>query len=496
MRKSAFWIVFALMVISMSGLLLLQWLYFDRITQNNIKQFDGAVNRSLYRIAYQLEKEEIETYIDQIFYASNENFESAFTLFDDNDILAYNVPDIALSTTQTDVTLNQSADLSLSRANNVQSDRYWQYISHIKEVVNNTIVDMLSDAPKKNISERVDLEDLGGFIQTELTNNDINLPFTYSITDNRNIEIFRSDKKIDYKQHHYTQQLFPNELEGNIYFLNVWFPDREQYNMVYSFRILLPLLVLSLVLLITFVGITYFIFFHKRLTEVKTDFVNNMTHELKTPISSISLAGQMLNDSSVNSNPKILERVSRVIIDETKRLGFLVERVLQMSVLEDAHAKVDFHETDVNEVLQTVVGNFSLKVNSTNGKIISKLKAENATVLADEMHLTNVFYNLMDNAMKYRKETLILTVSTENSEKGNLIITIEDNGIGIAKENLKNIFDKFYRVPTGNVHNVKGFGLGLAYVARIIKLHHGTVHAESALNIGTKFVIELPTTQA
>ena len=151
-----------------------------------------------------------------------------------------------------------------------------------------------------------------------------------------------------------------------------------------------------------------------------------------------------------------------------------------------------FSEIDVNETLESVCDNFSLKVDRMHGRILTQLEATNATVLADDMHLTNVFYNLMDNAVKYRKDDLILTVTTRNGDNNHIIITIEDNGMGIAKEHVKHIFDKFYRVPTGNLHNIKGFGLGLAYVKRIVTMHHGTIHAESELGIGTKFIIELP----
>ena len=242
----------------------------------------------------------------------------------------------------------------------------------------------------------------------------------------------------------------------------------------------------------TFMLTILYLLRQKRLTSVKNDFVNNMTHELKTPISSVSLAAQMLSDNSVNTNPKILAHISHVIIDETKRLSFLVDKVLQMSVFERGRATMNFQELDMHELLETVIGNFSLKVNNTNGKIISQLNAQNASAMVDEMHFTNVIYNLMDNALKYRKETLILTVSTWN-DKDKLFISIEDNGIGIKRENMKRIFDQFYRVPTGNVHNVKGFGLGLAYVSKIIKLHKGTIKVESEYGIGTKFIIEILT---
>ena len=223
------------------------------------------------------------------------------------------------------------------------------------------------------------------------------------------------------------------------------------------------------------------------------DFINNMTHEFKTPISTISLAAQMLKDPAVGKSPQMFQHISGVINDETKRLRFQVEKVLQMSMFERQKATLKMKEIDANELIAGVVNTFALKVERYNGKITSNLEATDPVIFADEMHITNVIFNLMDNAVKYKKpeEDLELKVRTWN-ESGKLMISIQDNGIGIKKENLKKIFEKFYRVHTGNLHDVKGFGLGLAYVRKIILDHKGTIRAESDLNVGTKFIIALP----
>ena len=218
-----------------------------------------------------------------------------------------------------------------------------------------------------------------------------------------------------------------------------------------------------------------------------------MTHEFKTPISSISLAAQMLNDESVTKSPVMMKHISRVINDETKRLRFQVEKVLQMSMFERKKAILKNRELNVNKLIEGVVGTFNLKVEHNEGKINTDLVALYPTIYADEMHFTNVVFNLMDNAVKYKNpdRNLELSISTWNDEH-HLFISISDNGIGIKKENLKKIFDKFYRVHTGNLHDVKGFGLGLSYVKKIVDLHKGTIHAESELGKGTKFIITLP----
>ena len=243
----------------------------------------------------------------------------------------------------------------------------------------------------------------------------------------------------------------------------------------------------------TFIFTIYIIFRQKKLTEIKNDFINNMTHEFKTPISTISLAAQMLKDPAVGKSPAMFQHISGVINDETKRLRFQVEKVLQMSMFERQKATLKMKEVNANELIAGVVNTFTLKVEKYNGKITSSLDAENPDIFVDEMHFTNVIFNLLDNAVKYKKPEgeLLLNIRTWN-ESGKLYISIQDNGIGIKKENLKKIFDKFYRVHTGNLHDVKGFGLGLAYVKKIIQDHKGVIRAESELNVGTKFIIVLP----
>ena len=227
---------------------------------------------------------------------------------------------------------------------------------------------------------------------------------------------------------------------------------------------------------------------------MKNDFINNMTHEFKTPVSSISLAAQMLNDQSVRKSPSMLQQISSVISDETKRLRFQIEKVLQMSMFEGTKATLKLSEVDVNLVLYNVINTFKLKAERLGGSIESHLDAMDALVEVDEMHFTNVIFNLLDNAVKYSREDtpLLLKVGTRDLSGERLEITIADNGIGISKEHQKRIFEKFYRVPTGNLHDVKGFGLGLAYVKKMISELGGEITLESQVNVGTKFIIILP----
>jgi two-component system phosphate regulon sensor histidine kinase PhoR len=224
---------------------------------------------------------------------------------------------------------------------------------------------------------------------------------------------------------------------------------------------------------------------------IKNDFINNMTHELKTPISTISLASQMLQDGTVSNTQKTIEHLSTVINQESKRLSFQVEKVLQMAVFNEGRLKLKFKEFDVNNMIRSVISNFELRVKSKNGTLETEINAEHPLIKGDEVHITNVIFNLLDNAMKYSKEIPEIKVSTEN-KKGFIVISVQDKGIGISKEHHTQIFDRFYRVPTGNIHNVKGFGLGLSYVKKIVDSHNGTIKVESVIHKGTKFSILFP----
>ena len=205
---------------------------------------------------------------------------------------------------------------------------------------------------------------------------------------------------------------------------------------------------------------------------MKNDFVNNMTHELKTPISTISLASQMLNDKSIPDEQKNLAQISRIIQTESKQLGFQVERVLQMAIFDHGQLKLKLEEIDLHDIIETVAQNFLLQLDKRDGRLEFLPEAEDRWSQGDAMHLTNVISNLIENAMKYTRQHPEIRISTRN-ENDNIVISVSDNGIGISKEDQKRIFDKFYRVPTGNVHNVKGFGLGLSYVKLIVEHHHG-----------------------
>lgn len=286
-------------------------------------------------------------------------------------------------------------------------------------------------------------------------------------------------------------QLFPNDFLTQRVFLSIHFPNPKGYFISSLGLMTLTTFLLTVIIVFSF-GLTLVVIFRqKRLSEIKSDFVSNMTHELKTPISTISLASQMLNDSSIPQERKNYGYLGGVIADESKRLGLQVEKVLQMAIFEKTKLKLKLKEIEVNQLVQKVTRTFALQLDSAGGSLHEELIATNTICIADEVHITNVVNNLLDNALKYRNGHPTIKVSTRNAAKG-VVIDVSDNGIGITKENLKRIFDQFYRVPTGNVHNVKGFGLGLSYVKKIVDAHGGRIWVESKPNEGSTFSVYLP----
>ncbi len=350
----------------------------------------------------------------------------------------------------------------------------------------------LEDRP---IEERVDSTVLDNLLKSTIAETGITLDFKYAIKNSnlgrKSIVLGNKDYAPGRKKEFY-QRLFLEDFSGSQpNYINIYFPKRSVYLLKATGISIIPTIILTAMLIGIFVYTIMVIFRQKKLSNIKNDFINNMTHELKTPISTISLASQMLQDGSITNTPAMIAHVSKVINEESKRLGFQVEKVLQMAVFNEGRLKFKFKEFDVNKMINTVVDNFELRVKNKNGTLKTNISKGSLIVKGDEVHITNVIFNLLDNAVKYSKEIPEIQISTER-KNGDVIISVSDNGIGIPKEYQSNIFDRFYRVPTGNVHNVKGFGLGLSYVKKIIDSHEGEIKVESVLNKGTKFSILFP----
>ncbi len=498
------------MVLAFSGLLYLQVNYISSITRLRSEQFNETAKRCLYQVARNLELDETDKYIEEdlnrdpnyLYGPADKDYgvvnQSQFNLEikDNKTTMQFEIKGFTNQQLQPLSSLQRNRPSgnieSTSREYQKTLERRFRYQ---KDLVTEVLYDMMDTPSLKPIEERVDFKRLNYLLKNELTNNGLNVPFVFSVSNKDNNLVYKSGE-IPGKliaSDILTQALMPKDPPSRQNVLRVYFPTKRDY-IQSSITFIIPSAIFSVILLVTFIFTLFIIFRQKKLSEMKNDFINNMTHELKTPVSTISLAAQMLKDQDITKSPDVFKHISGVIFDETKRLGFLVEKVLQMSLFERQKTALKLKEIDANDLVAGVANTFALKVEKYGGSIDIDLQAESSTIYADELHITNVLFNLMDNAVKYRRQEVPLTLMARTwNESNKLSISIEDNGIGIKKEHLKKIFDRFYRVPTGNVHDVKGFGLGLAYVRKMIEDHDGTIRAENGPNnTGTKFIITLP----
>ena len=515
MKKKTIWAIAIIMGLSFVILLGLQLTYIQEMANMKKEQFDESVTRALYQASRNLELNQTLKYLEQ---DVNETERRAFRV--DSMGTRSGEPDGTIqqshqySVTGKDGTVYSSFELKtiatrpsqMPKAMILRSDKnsITEASKSLQEIVKNRYVyqkalldevvyKILYQASEKPLKERINFRILDQDLKAELMNNGINIPYHFTVTTHDGREVYRCpDYTGDGVEYTYSQVLFRNDPANKMGIVKIHFPDMSSY--IYSsVRFMIPSVVFTLVLLVTFIFTIVVIFRQKRYSEIKNDFINNMTHELKTPIASISLAAQMLNDKSVTKSQQMLGHLSGVINDETKRLRFLVEKVLQMSMFDKKKAVFKKKELDLNEMVENIAKSFTLRVEHTGGKIYTEIEAIDSAIFVDEMHFQNVIFNLMDNAVKYRKQDKPIDIYLRTwNDNDHLYLSVRDTGLGIKKENLKKIFDKFYRVHTGNVHDAKGFGLGLAYVHKVVDLHDGEIKVESEYGKGTTFTIKLP----
>ena len=513
MKKSSIWTIAIIMGFSFLGLLYMQISYIEEIAKMKKEQFDESVKRSLYQAARNLEMNETLRYLEK---DVNDVERRAFTqdsiivngldgsvqhahqfsvsAEDGTFYSAFELKTFATKPANTPKAMMMRTDKDqLSEATKSLQEAVRTRYVYQKALLDEVVYNILYTANEKPLKERVNFKLLDHDISVELQNNGIDMPYHLMVLTADGREVYRCpDYSTQGEQWSYPQTLFHNDPVNKMGVVRIHFPDMDSY--IYSsIRFMIPAVIFTVVLLITFIFTIVIIFRQKRYTEIKNDFINNMTHELKTPISSISLAAQMLGDESVTKSPTMMKHLSTVIGDESRRLRFLVEKVLQMSMFDRKSTSFKKKELDLNELLEQTSATFNLRVEHTVGKITTEIEAIDSAIFVDEVHFTNAITNLLDNAVKYRKpdQPVNIHIRTWNEDE-KLCFSIKDDGQGIKKENVKKVFDKFYRVHTGNVHDVKGFGLGLAYVKEIINLHEGEIKCESELGKGTKFTITLP----
>jgi two-component system, OmpR family, phosphate regulon sensor histidine kinase PhoR len=403
-----------------------------------------------------------------------------------------------------DDSINRAKPLITKKIKNkkLHVDRTTQYAETDQKVRNKTEMakEVLNDLmfTKRSIYDRVNYQILDSLLKYEIKMKGIEIPFEYGISSEENPSYLHYASSVKYKmtglksdKDTYMVNLFPNDYSNSESYLRVYFPNQDRYIIRNIWMMYATSLLLILVVLGCFYVAVSTIVKQKQLADIKNDFINNMTHEFKTPISTISLATQMLGDEAVTASPSMFKRYLGIIRDENKRLGSQVEKVLQTAQMERGEMKLNLGTVNVHQIIERVLENISPQIELREGIIDIDLQAENPEIQADEVHLTNIIFNLLDNANKYSPEKPIIKITTENTEKG-LSIKVLDQGIGMTKESIKQIFEKFYRVPTGNVHDVKGFGLGLSYVKKMVEEHHGRINVVSKIGEGSEFEVIIP----
>ncbi|GHU64417.1 two-component sensor histidine kinase [Bacteroidia bacterium] len=490
------------MIFTFVGLLFLQANYVKSIIHTQNVQFTDNVKKSLYAVSHDLELDETSRqkteYDKKIKKSPNKGIDLRQSSIDTNN------PDAKIDANP-DKPLKISSGSGKSDVNSasrvLQEELQEQYA--YKESLLNELVKSGRKAAEMSIEDRIDFGKLELLIETELKNNNLILPFYYAVGDNKRNLVYKSQGfKTENLRASFPQVLFPKDpFPAKMNTLYVFFPTQKNY-VLSTIKLMVPSIAFTIILLVIFTLTLIIIMRQKNVAEMKKDFISNMTHELKTPVAGISIAGQMLNDrsmiQSLERNGSLndsasFNKIVRTITDETRRLHFLIDKVLQMSLMEDSKSIMKIVEADANDMLLNVAQIFDIQVEKCGGSLDLKLEALESTIYVDEMHFTNVLFNLMENAVKYRRQDVPLHLVAEtDNEDDKILIRIRDNGTGIKKDNLKKIFDRFYRVSTGNVHDVKGFGLGLAYVKKIIEELNGTIKVESEWKRGTTFTIILP----
>ncbi|KAA3656110.1 MAG: sensor histidine kinase, partial [Calditrichaeota bacterium] len=369
--------------------------------------------------------------------------------------------------------------------------------SGLRLLVNRVIAD-LEQANRLPIDKRIKPAVLDSIIRGTLAENGLDLPSAWGVFSQPQDSLLMQntppagDFSQQLQKSTFSMPLFPLTLAHNAELLKLFFPRQDVFILKKISMLLVTTLFLLAIIFIGFVYTVRTIFRQQQFAHSLTNFINNMTHEFKTPISTISLAAEALSSNSgVRDDEKRFQRYNKIITEENARMRWQVETILQMAALERGEFELNLKLVDVHDVITSVTNNATLQVDKKDGRLRCDLAAENARIQADPMHITGIINNLVDNANKYTPLNPDITVKTSNDDHG-ITITIRDNGLGIKPEDRKRIFDMYYRVPTGNVHNVKGFGLGLSYVKLMVEAHGGTIDVQSEYRRGTTVVLHFP----
>ena len=527
------WII-TLMSVALTGLIAFQWYWIDTVISGNRDHFERDVMTALSNVTKKLEQQEALFYVNRkISNFSSQGQSRGFQPFQfqatpplnqrqalqgekkirfDDSLSSTGSFNFSFEVVGAPLRSNQMGkaffDVLKSNIKNIQfaypkdAPETETLNSNLKEILekisnkSNMMMGLLEEMmlPKIGLTNRFDPDQLDSLLHTELKKKSIDIPYDYAIINPRSgrlIEISKDYSNERLLQSHFKTNLFPNDVTNEPNLLVIDFPSQEKYLMSKIWFPLSSSALLILIILICFGYAVFTIVRQKKISVMKTDFMNNMTHEFKTPISTIGLAIEALLDPTIPQKPSMKMKYLGIIADENKRLESQVADVLQMAQLDKNELKLNLVTVDLHAIIQQAVDKISIQMERKLGHLKLALKASQFKLKGDEAYLLGVLLNLLDNALKYSKDAPNIMIRTQNI-RGQLICSIKDHGMGMSKEAQRSIFQKFYRVASGNVHNIKGFGLGLAYVKEIITLHHGSIEVESELKKGTNFIVKFP----
>lgn len=345
-----------------------------------------------------------------------------------------------------------------------------------------------------SLKKRIEPAVLDSLIQLELTSKGINGRYSYKVTSAKHDSVIFT-KVNDHAEflpdNTYKTTLFQKDVIRDAGILTITFPDKNSVILSNLTAMMASSGALLIILVFCFGFTIHSILRQKKISEMKTDFINNMTHEFKTPVSTIMIASDALRDPEIAEDKQRINRLAGIIYDENVRLGNHIERVLNIAKIDKGDLKLDLKDVEMNDLVGAVVDSMALQLQKKDATVTLNLNAARATIYGDELHLSNVIFNLIDNANKYSGDNPHITITTLNQGK-HLVIRVADNGIGMSRDQQSKIFDQFYRIPTGNLHDVKGFGLGLSYVNNIVKRLNGTIRVKSEKDRGSEFEIIFP----
>ncbi len=384
---------------------------------------------------------------------------------------------------------NDSAEVTIRRS----EEKLKAKVEKMNQLMADWAREFVSNEP--NIKDRLNGCELDTIISNELRNRGIPLVYDYCVTNNDGNKMLLSScpeiKSDNILKSKFRTQLFPNDLFSKPNYLVISFPNSISFVLSSLWLMLAGSSLFTLIILFVFMYTIQVIIRQKKLSDIKSDFINNMTHEFKTPIATISLAADSLRNPKVIADTEKMEYFTRIIREENKRMNAQVEHVLQMAQIEKDELSLRKEEVNLHEIIFQAVDLIKIQVESREGNLSAELNATLPMVRADALHLSNVIFNLLDNANKYSPDKPSILISTEDVTNG-ILIKVKDNGMGMSRDTLKKIFEKFYRVPTGNIHNIKGFGLGLSYVKAIVEQHQGWIDVKSDPGKGSTFEVFIP----